>query len=137
MVHLAPHVLQGHFNRKKYYKYFMKWNAILKRTIQYSFTEQDLVKLEVDIITYVKEMKHEHSYLGMVAYAHNSLQIEFITSIKLIGFLHVHSWFMHYSIFHLRSGIMALHATTGPLLWSNGVVHSFQQLSLVRNHIPA
>src|SRR5260370_42436309 len=55
MVHLAPHVLKGHFNRKKYYKHFMKWNAILKRTIQYSFTEQNLVKLEVDIITYVKE----------------------------------------------------------------------------------
>jgi len=30
MVHLALHVLKGCFNRKKYYKHFMKWNAILK-----------------------------------------------------------------------------------------------------------
>ncbi len=30
MIHLAPFILKGHFNRLKYYKHFMKWNSILK-----------------------------------------------------------------------------------------------------------
>jgi hypothetical protein len=55
MIHIAPYVLRNRFNRPKYYKHFMKFNSILKRTIQYSFTEQDLGELEEDIVEYVKE----------------------------------------------------------------------------------
>ncbi len=115
------------------------WSGMQFWSEQYSTLSQSKIwsSLKLILSHMSRSMKHEHSYLGMVAYAHNSLQIEFITSIKLINFLHVHSQFMHYSIFHLISGIMALHATTGPLIWSNGVVCSFQQLSLIRSHIPA
>jgi hypothetical protein len=55
MIHIAPYVLRNRFNCPKYYKHFMKFNSILKRTIQYSFTEKDLDELEQDIIDYVKE----------------------------------------------------------------------------------
>ena len=33
----------------------MKFNTILKQTLQYSFTEWELVDLENDIISYVQE----------------------------------------------------------------------------------
>ncbi len=33
----------------------MKFNMILKQTLQYSFTEQELVNLKNDIISYVQE----------------------------------------------------------------------------------
>ena len=33
----------------------MKFNSILKQTIQYTFTEEELDVLEQDIIAYVKE----------------------------------------------------------------------------------
>ena len=55
LIHLTPLVLKGHFWCPKYYKHFMKFNTILKRTLQYSFTEQELVNLENNIISYVQE----------------------------------------------------------------------------------
>src|SRR5258705_1774269 len=39
----------------KYYKHFMKFNTILKQTLQYLFTEQELINLKNDIISYVQE----------------------------------------------------------------------------------
>src|SRR5260370_33832598 len=36
---IAPHVLNGCFPQSKYYKHFMKFHAITKTTLQYSFTE--------------------------------------------------------------------------------------------------
>jgi hypothetical protein len=55
VIHIAPYVLRNRFSCPKYYKHFMKFNLILKRTIQYSLMEQDLDELEHDIIEYVKE----------------------------------------------------------------------------------
>jgi hypothetical protein len=55
MIHIAPYVLRNRFNRPKYYRHFKKFNSILKRTVQYSFTEQGLDELEQDIVEYVKE----------------------------------------------------------------------------------
>ncbi|KAF8335716.1 uncharacterized protein EI90DRAFT_2969309 [Cantharellus anzutake] len=55
MIHIAPYLLRNRFNRPKYYRHFKKFNSILKRTVQYSFTEQGLDELEQDIVEYVKE----------------------------------------------------------------------------------
>jgi hypothetical protein len=55
MIHITQYVLRNHFNHPKYYKHFMKFNSILKCTIQYSFMGQDLDELEQDIVEYVKE----------------------------------------------------------------------------------
>src|SRR5258708_40079137 len=55
LIRLTPLLLKGYFRCLKYYKHFMKFNTILKQTLQYSFTEQELVDLENDIISYVQE----------------------------------------------------------------------------------
>src|SRR5258707_3283513 len=55
LIHLTPLVLKGCFRCPKYYKHFMKFNMILKRTLQYLFTEWELVNLKNDIISYVQE----------------------------------------------------------------------------------
>src|SRR5260370_25980707 len=63
MILLAPNVLMARFTHPKYYKHFMKFNSILKCTIQYSFTEQELDELEQDIIKYVKEYERCASFV--------------------------------------------------------------------------
>jgi len=55
LIHLAPLVLKGRFQHPKYFKHFMKFNTILKCTLWFSFTEQEVVDLEHDIISYVQE----------------------------------------------------------------------------------
>jgi len=55
LIHLTPLVLKGCFRCLKYYKHFMKFNTILKQTLQYLFTEWELVDLENNIISYVQE----------------------------------------------------------------------------------
>lgn len=54
-IHLAPHVLKDRFARPKYYKHFMKFNKILRMTLQFSFNPEDLATLRQLIIEYVDE----------------------------------------------------------------------------------
>ena len=62
MIHITPYILRGQFTHPKYYKHFMIFNSILKQTVQYSFTEQELDALEQDIIEYVKEYERCASF---------------------------------------------------------------------------
>src|SRR5260370_2235807 len=52
---IAPHVLNGCFPQLKYYKHFMKFHAITKTTLQFSFMETKLVSLCERIIDYILE----------------------------------------------------------------------------------
>ncbi len=91
MIHLAPHVLKDRFTHPKYYKHFMKFNSILKHTIQYSFTEQELDELEQDIIKYVKEYERCASFVLW----------NFSVSIFIfIFFGGTYNTFSHYSIYY-------------------------------------
>ena len=54
-IHVAPHVLKNRFARPKYYAHFMKFNKILKLTLQYMFTPEMVAELRQWIIEYVEE----------------------------------------------------------------------------------
>ena len=47
--------IHGDTDPSIYNAFDMKFNKILKQTLQYSFTEQELVDLENNIISYVQE----------------------------------------------------------------------------------
>jgi hypothetical protein len=54
-IHIAPHVLNHRFTRPKYYNHFMKFNKILKLTLQFSFTPEIVSELRRLTIEYVEE----------------------------------------------------------------------------------
>src|SRR5258708_33268228 len=56
LIHLTPLLLKGHFQHLKYYKHFMKFNMILKQTLQYSFPEQELVDFKNNMFKSMKSM---------------------------------------------------------------------------------
>src|SRR5260370_15382518 len=112
MIHLAPHVLKDQFTHPKYYKHFMKFNSILKCTIQYSFTEQELDELEQDIINYVKVHERCASFV---------LQ-NFSVSICIFIFI----LFLVEPMTHFHIIVFTTSFWPNALPWSSVVVHFYQ-----------
>lgn len=54
-VEIAPHVLKHRFPKEKFYQHFMKFNHILRQTMKFSLTTEDVEDLRVRIIDYVQE----------------------------------------------------------------------------------
>ena len=54
-VEIAPHVLKYRFPKDKFYNHFLKFNYILRQTLKFSLTEDDIEDLRVRIISYVQE----------------------------------------------------------------------------------
>ncbi|KAF8316693.1 uncharacterized protein EI90DRAFT_3158848 [Cantharellus anzutake] len=85
----------------------MKFNSILKRTIQYSFTEKDLDELEQDIVDYVKEYEiiyYQFSAQRLSACPHTTFET------------------------------MGHHVTIGPSSWSIGVYQAAQLFEVVNRY---
>jgi hypothetical protein len=57
MVELAPHLLRGRFPQPKYYKHFMIFNKILRISLQFTITKDDLQQLEELIVQYVEDFE--------------------------------------------------------------------------------
>lgn len=55
LVYIAPHVLLGRFKQPKFYKHFMKFNRMLRMSLQYSTTKQEREELRALVIDYVEE----------------------------------------------------------------------------------
>src|SRR5258708_35222113 len=121
MIHLAPHVLKDQFTHPKYYKHFMKFNSILKCTIQYSFTEQELDELEQDIIKYVKEYERCASFV---------LQ-NFSVSICIFIFI----LFLVEPMTHFHIIVFTTSFWPNALPWSSGVVHFYQPSNHGKSHL--
>lgn len=55
MTEIAPHVLKNRFPNEKFYKHFMKLNYILRQTLKFSITRDEVEDLRARIINYVEE----------------------------------------------------------------------------------
>lgn len=54
-VHIAPHVLKGRFPKDKFYNHFMKLNFILRQTLKFSITLEEVEELRELTCDYVCE----------------------------------------------------------------------------------
>ena len=130
MIHIMPYVLKDQFYHPKYYKHFMKFNSILKWTIQYSLKEQDIEELEQDVIQYVKEYKRYVCFAFVSKLLcqdnsfHYSIYYQFSTT-----FPPAPSPYMHLSISQMTFETMGHPVTIGPSSWNGGAFHYYWQSS--------
>ena len=114
----------------KYYNHFMKFNSILKQTIQYSLKEQDIEELEQDVIQYVKEYERYVCFAFVSFFVKTTHPIiAFITSSQLTAFPPAPSLYMHLSISQMTFETTVHPVTIGPSSWNSGAVHYYWQSS--------